>query len=73
MVAGRVHSVRHIVADHAVLDPFLVVLVQVLEDDLADGLDGLAPVLGQAGEVLRNGGRLALHGSLFPMRCIFGW
>ena len=43
---------RHVVADHAVLDAFLVILVQVLENDLANGLDGFAPILGKFGKVL---------------------
>ena len=64
VVARRVHPVRHVVADHAVLDSFLVILVEVLEHDLANGLDGFAPVLGQFGEVLFNGGRFALHGRI---------
>ncbi len=44
--AGRIHPLRHVIPDHAELDPFLVVLVQVLENDPPNGLRGLAPVLG---------------------------
>src|SRR2546421_326101 len=50
MVASRVHPVRHVVADHPVLHPFLEFLVEVLEDDLANGLDGLASVFGSPGK-----------------------
>ena len=51
MVSGRVHSVRHVIADHAVLHPFLVLLIEVLENNLTNGFDRLAPILGQFREV----------------------
>jgi hypothetical protein len=54
--------VRHKIPDHAVLNPFLLILVEILEQGLAHSLDRLAPIVGQCGKVLLDGGRFTLDG-----------
>ena len=44
VIAARPDAVRHGVADHAVEHAFFIVLVEVLEDDLAERLDARAAV-----------------------------
>jgi hypothetical protein len=46
--------VRHEIADHPVLNPFLVPGVEVLQDNLANGLNRVTAILRKAGEILRN-------------------
>jgi hypothetical protein len=58
--------VRHVIADHPVLHPFLEERIEVLADDRAHFLDGGPPVGRQFGEVLLNGGGRAFHERLDP-------
>ena len=54
---------RHVVADHAVLHAFLVILVEVLENDLANRFEGLPAIFGQFREVLFDGCGFNFHGT----------
>jgi hypothetical protein len=47
--------VRHVVPDHPVLDAFLVLGVEVPADDVAYGLQRLAPIVGERREVVLAG------------------
>ena len=38
---------RHVIPDHAVRHAFLVVFIEVIEDDLPDNLNRLSPIFGQ--------------------------
>src|ERR1043166_2239717 len=64
MIARGIKFVRHKVADHAVLDPFLEVLVEVLENDVANLLDRAAAIGRERCEVILNAGGFADHGRM---------
>jgi hypothetical protein len=52
---------RNVVADHAILHPFLKVLVKVLEDHVANRRDGGSSIFREFFKILLNRRRLALH------------
>ena len=66
VITGRVNTVRHVVADHAVLHALLVSFRQVLEDDGTDRFEHLAPIGRQRGKVLVDRFGLALNASMVP-------
>jgi hypothetical protein len=68
VVARRVDLMGHVVSDHAVLHAFDVGFVEVFADDLANGFQGLAAVVGQFGEIFLDGGGFALHGRSISRR-----
>src|SRR5207253_10449606 len=61
VVPRREELERHDIGDHAVLHDLLEPVGQVLEDQLADGVDGVAAVGRQFRQVLVNGLGFALH------------
>jgi hypothetical protein len=44
----------HVVPDHSVLHPLLIILVEVLEDHFAHGLNRRPPIGGQFGQIILN-------------------
>src|SRR5262245_25284947 len=64
----RIQPVRHVVADRAVLHALFKILVEVLEDELAQRLNRLALILRQRCQILLHRLRFALHEQSVPAR-----
>ena len=61
VIACRIETMWHVIADHPVLHPLFVVLVDALQDHLSYGGDGDPAIFRQLGQILFDCRRLALH------------